>query len=418
MRWIGMMLVWLSLIHPEIHVQGSYQKNDVQYVYGSYEDKGYLLASNLTSEEIIFELSYGEENINEFMYLADMGDYLLVINRNYDDIEVLDTLLKYDLNGFLMESYELQQPALNWYNHHHHLVLEFEDDIMYVDHDFNFSSDIANHLIDFESSSQYQGDLFLDGTWVEELLNGVGSYMYTIKDGDYQFSYSLMNQPQLEIIGESYKDGFHGQVVLYTDASINYEGDVYVDSLTLNKIGNHRISLQGYNYEESLNIVIYPHISIYQSGEAKVLSDYDIFHAPIYLFSQADKLTLNGKPYDGGLISQTGYYQLDAWVNEAIVERLFFKIEPMVEGLENQGVYEELSFYVFGQASLNGNKVDGLILLNEPGQYHLDVYFENTIYESYDFELIGDEKPDDDHIIIWVAGVICLLSLIYIYLKK
>jgi hypothetical protein len=418
MRWLGMMLVWLSLIHPEIHVQGTYHKNDIQYIYGSHEDKGYMLAINQLTEEIIFEISYGHERINEFKYLADVGDYLLIINRNYYDGVVVDTLLKYDLDGFLIDTYELEQPALNWHNHHYLLILEFEGEYAYVDHRFVFTSDLASHLIDLESSQQYQGDLYLDDIFVEALPKEVGSYAYVIKDGDYQFSYSLMNQPHLEIIGEPYKDGFHGQVVLYTDAIISFEGHTYRDSLTLNNIGIHRISLQGYNYEEVLDIVIYPQVSIYQSGENRVLSDDDSFHTPIYLFTQADKLTLNGDQYDGGLISNTGYYQIDTWVSDNIVESIYFKIEPMVEGLENNGVYEEVSFYVFGQASLNGESVEGLILIDEPGQYHLDVLFENSIYESYDFEIIANEAANDHHTYIWIASLICLVSLIYIYLKK
>jgi hypothetical protein len=418
MKWFICIWLWFAFLHPEIHVQGNFHKDDFHYIYGSHDNNGYLLAVNQSSEEILFEVTYEEEFPNVFMYLADVGDYLFVINRTYLDQIVVDTLIKYDFSGSLLDSFVLEEPAVNWHNHHHLLVLDYLDERLYVDQEFHFYQNIPDQKINIESSTQYQGDLFLDGTQVESVSQAVGFYPYTIKDGDYIFSYALLIQPLIDIMGSSYKDGYHGDVVIYTNARILFQDQIFNESLTIQGPGIHQVHLQGYNYEEILNIIIYPQVNIYQEGDGKVLSDNQIFHHPIYIFSQADELLINGEIYNGGLLSKTGYYQLETLINNDVIERIFFKIEPMVEGLENQGVYDQVSFYVFGQAKLNGEDVEGFVLLDEPGQYHLEVFFDNNMYERYDFDIINKKNEKDKYVYVWLAAGICVLGLTYIYLKK
>jgi hypothetical protein len=315
------MILSLFALNENIQVNGSYQNQNQMFVYGSYLNHGYLLSYDVDTLEIQFEVTYDIEDDNTFIYLADVLDgYIVVAEKSigYD-------LVQYNKEGLLLKSISFNESIKGYHNHHGFLILEMEDDIFYMNQSFNLIDEIDHYFyINQRDDLQYQGELYVNGIKSDRIvMNDFGAYDVLIVDGDYQFNYQLMNEPQ----------------VFY-----------------------------------------------YNGVDAFDMMNGMIFYEPIQLFTQANQMILNDDFYYGEFITSPGHYQLSVIDHDVPYQTIDFVIYPKVEGLI-EGDVETQSFYVFGEAYLNDSQVSGYIFVDHVGEYELKVYFDHDIFQTYHFRI-------------------------------
>jgi hypothetical protein len=344
------MILSLFVLNENIQVNGTYQDQNQMFVYGSYLNHGYLLSYDVETLEIQFEVTYDIEEDSTFIYLADVLDGYIAVAEKSIGYE----LVKYNEEGLVMNSMFFNENIKGYYNHHGLLILELDDDILYVNQSFDFLDEIDKRFYSDQTSDlQYQGDLYVNGIKSDQIvMNVFGVYDVLIVDGDYQFNYQLMNEPQ----------------VFY-----------------------------------------------FNGVDAFDMMNGMIFYEPIQLFTEANQMILNNEIYHGEFITSPGYYQLSIIDNDMPYQIIDFVIYPKVEGLI-EGDVEIQSFYVFGEAYLNDSQVSGYLSIEDVGDYELKVYFDHDVYQTYHFRI--QEKHQSLNIFVYVIMVIIVFGGVIILFKK
>lgn len=417
MSFLWLCLGLLNIYHPDISIQGQYQVQDRVYVYGAYEDSAYLMVYNDFYEEIYFELSYQDHDVDCFEYMALVEHGILLVNAYEENNQQGYEVIKIDNSGQILDKLILEDMPVAYHNHHYHLVLEVDQAYIYMGHDLVIHDGINDDKINIDSSKQYQGQLILDDQNLDDIKEEAGLYKYTIKDQAYTYVFSLRIDPKIDIQGEHYLNGYKGQVDIVSDVPIIFEGKSYQGRLTLSVAGKHELVFDMYGKKESLDIYMYPTVYVYMNKDSYVLSDRHSFNQAIYLYIDDGLLKINDTLYQGELIRETGSYKLDVFVEDLHMETMYFSLKPMMMALESNNLYQVV-YYVFGNGFLNGEPVEGIVHIDQPGLYRLQTYDQGILYEEILIEIHTKETVSDASWVYMIIGGVFILVCIYIYFKK
>ena len=107
--------------------------------------------------------------------------------------------------------------------------------------------------------------------------------------------------------------------------------------------------------------------------------------------------TLNNEPYmSGEIINEPGNYTLEINGVNNYKETITFKIVPEVTGVIDGHTYQDLVNITFkGEAYLNNNFVESPLLIEEPGEYILRVKGVNGYMDTYQFHIVEEETGLD-----------------------
>lgn len=331
------LFISLLFLHEDINITGEYVKENIVFVYGSYDDKGYLLSYDVISEEIYFEYIFKDKRI---MYLADTIDGFVLVVKEEDSV----TCEKYNYQGLKINEVKINLEVTSYHNHHGFLILVTEEGYCYVDHDLIISNELELVTLSLKKINiQYQGNAYINEEKVDEIeIYKPGFYDIHIIDGEYSFKYQLIIRPEI----------------------IYYNG---IDTFSL--------------------------------------VDGMIFDQPIQIFTKDCQMRLNHEVYESQYIEYTGEYILEIFNEDQMIDSIGFTILPKLEGLI-EGEVQQQRFYVFGDATLNGEMINGYCYVKEPGTYTLNIYYEEVLYETYEFNIPFPESNDHLYIYLAVAGIV------------
>jgi hypothetical protein len=190
---------------------------------------------------------------------------------------------------------------------------------------------------------------------------------------------------------------YTGDINIIAKGQIELNGDSYISGDTISNPGYYNLIIYGVNdyiYQE--NITIIPSIT-YSLGNLSYnfVDGLDVYQA-ITIYSNGMTIFVNDEIYNSKQISDTGDYNLTIYGVNGMQYKLTFSIYPKATGIENKGIYEEIDFTVFGDATLNGETISGNTYLDIPGTYRLDLLLNESIYKSYNFTIIGYTPVEEE----------------------
>ncbi|QLY40593.1 hypothetical protein HF295_06945 [Hujiaoplasma nucleasis] len=411
-KFLFLMLSFLLNIYP-IDILGSYQEDYKCYDYGSYQGDGYLMVYDLLSDEVYYEILYDQGKDESFIYLADVGDTIFILVEINQGQEY--KILHYDHQGLLIKERVLDYEIIAFYNHHHYLVIDVDGDYLYIDEDFNILFEpIIEERVKEYSYIQYQGELLIDEKISNQhIIEDSGYHQIQIQSNDYIFFYDLIIEKDIHIIGQEYKDGYRGQIVIEED-DLLVNNKAYESMSIIDQSGLYSITYYDKNILiQDLQVKLYPEVIYYNGIDHYDLIDDLIIDEPISIFANIDDLKLNGLSYNHELISETGNYYLQAGI-----DTISFKIVSKVSGVENQAIYSSVELYAFGEIYLNGQAIQGLKYIKESGHYSLEVMEDGQVIESIFFTIDNADEFNENKDNIYLYIGLLLVGMVSILLLK
>ena len=421
-------------------IKGYYQNEEYYFEYGSiyYENgntNGFIRIKDRMNSSLIKEIEYDGNNIEIFSYLAEIDNNSFMIvceqyekNNEYAIPSFKQTIIiEYDFNGNMLGQYVLYEKYIEYHNHNHYLVMiDSLGKTIYINSEGKplEAPKIEDEYYD-KYIDQFQGNALINGKDVDSIdLDYPGIYSIEIIDGNYYFLYSVIVIPKIDILGEKYQDYYIGDIEIISKGIIYLNNEEYISNTIINIPGNYNITIYGENnYAYSIDFTILPEISYFDG-----LNNYDFkenleVSTPIRIYSDGTASLVDGEIYNSEYIDKIGNHTLTVYGVHGYFVTLNFTIFPSVVGVENGKTYDSLELHIFGNAYLNDELVSGDIFITEPGQYQLDLLFEDYIYESYYFDIGSNDSENYSSISKPIYSSIFFLLLIsvggyYIFRKK
>ncbi len=440
-------LTWFSLFQtvklPDqttMSVKGSYQTEDIIIDYGQlYYDDGdidaILIVKDITSMTIQGIWIYDQLGIESFDYVADVGDNQIIIvcdryhpSSRYDIPLYQDTILiLYSLDGLVLDTRVLSYRPKSYYNHHYHLAIETTDgQVVYTDKSLSF-----NHQLSLKTSYvvghaiiQYQGQAIVNGVATDILdFDWPGYYDIEIVDNDYRYAYTIAVHPHLIYEGTKKNDVFTDEVSIHAAGTLQLNDDDYISGTLITMPGIYRLTILGENgYVYTEDFTLMPTITYHDGMDTAVLDEGMQFTSSIQIYANGTSMTLNEENYLSEQITETGHYELRVEGVNQMAVTMTFDILPHVKGIEDGGVYESISIYVFGEAIINDDIVSGVYETKTPGAYVLTLMFEDQVYQVIEFEIESQPETLQKDLLEqpWVSGFFALVIIagIVLILRK
>ncbi|PKK95688.1 MAG: hypothetical protein CVV60_00175 [Tenericutes bacterium HGW-Tenericutes-5] len=375
--------------------------------YGSVvsdnDSDGYIKFFDKEDEILLKEIHYDSKANDYFRYLAvvDKNTFLIVCDSYYFNEEYTmpiyrdSIVLKYNLEGELLDKLFLSFRPNEYHNHNHLLILKNGQNNLIINKELRTIDEIDTEyevLSSFEY--QYQGIAYVNDELVDDLqINYPGHYNIRIVDANYIFDLFVTVEADYKILGDKYVAGYLGEVSFYSFGDLYLNDKVYNIGSSINDVGNHHMLIIGENgYRKDVFFVILPDIS-YNNGdiEGQLLNDAE-FNTSIRIYSNAQAMFLDGEFYNSEYINQVGLHNISFIGINGYTLDLTFSIYPKISGVEDGNTYENVTFIVFGEALLNEDLITGEITLNEPGEYKLELLFEGEIFETLIFNILAAEE--------------------------
>ncbi len=428
-----------TMCEDDLHVLNGYYQNEEYYLeYGSiyYENgntNGFVRIKDSENLNLIKEIEYDGNNIEIFKYLAEIDDdsFLIVCEQykrtgNYEIPSFKQTIiLRYDFYGNLSEESIYYEKYIEYHNHNHYLVMIDESSkAIYLNSKGKplDNPEINDEYYD-EYIDQFQGKVSINGNNVDSInINYPGIYSIEIKDGNYCFSYFITVIPTVYIIGEKYQDYYINEIKIIAEGIIYLNNEEYISNTIVDIPGNYNITIYGENgYTYSKDFTILPKISYFDGSNNFDFKDDLEINKPIKIYSNGTVILIDGDIYNSEYIGETGYHTLTIYGVNGYYVSLNFTIYPSVSGVEDGKTYDSVNLHIFGDAYLNDELITGDVFLTEPGEYKLNLMFEDDIYKSYLFNIsINEENNVESKSLYSTIFFVLLISAggYYIFRKK
>jgi hypothetical protein len=412
MRFIFLLLspILFSFISDYTKVDDiGFENTIIEYgsVVNDNDSDGYIKIFDKEDEVLLKEIHYDSKANDYFKYLAvvDKNTFLIVCDSYYFNEEYTmpiyrdSIVLKYNLEGELLDKVYLSFRPNEYHNHNHFLILKNGQQDLIMNKELkNIDKIDTEYTVLSSFDYQYQGIAYINEIEVDNLkIDYPGYYNIKIVDGNYIFNLFVTVEADYKILGEKYVAGYLGEVYFYSFGELYLNDEPYNIGSSIIEVGNHHMLIVGSNdYRKDVFFVILPDIS-YNDGESEgqLLSNAH-FNTSIRIYSNAQAMFLDGEFYNSEYINQIGSHIISFIGVNGYTLDLPFAIYPKISGVENDGIYENLTFNVFGEALLNGDFITGEISLNEPGEYKLELLFEGEIFEILTFEILTVEEIIED----------------------
>ena len=205
-------------------------------------------------------------------------------------------------------------------------------------------------------------------------------YYWVSSESNYDFLTVYYNGGQIIRISGSYSQTFYSLNVKRGDTircvySHDSGGSSGTDSAYI------KPDLSSSSYYHSFSFTIEPTIVGVADGQT--------YYETIYPQINAENMTLNGQPYNNEPITNCGNYALIITGTGGYTKTLTFVIETLVEGLEDEGVYEAgvTPTFTKGSATLNGEEYISGTEITTPGYNTLIITGEDGYSVEYNFTI-------------------------------
>jgi len=238
----------------------------------------------------------------------------------------------------------------------------------------------------------------VNGVYVENLeIDYPGYYEIEIVDGEYHFLYEIYIKPTITIQGNKFEDSYIGEISIVSKGLIFINGEYYESGTPINICGNYNIKIYGENfYSLQEDITVLPTITYLIDGDYQEFRENMEVSQPIFIYSDAISMLMDSNNYASGILTSTGSHELTIYGAGNYILVLNFSVIPYMEGIENGKVYETVSLEIFGTGILNGQLVSGNIVIEEPGEYTLELLYGEDTYETYTFTISDNELINSD----------------------
>jgi len=247
------------------------------------------------------------------------------------------------------------------------------------------------------------------------MLEEPGIYSVVYQEKGRQFQYLVLIRDEIKFIGSWTEKGYEKSVRILTYGEIYVNGLLYQEEVLINQPGEYQVRVYYHDYlvyEE--NITVLPWVTYYNGKDVFDLFNDGIINEPISIYSSATKMILNGEDYLGTTIFLTGDYELLLYVENDLIDKRVFSIEPKVSGVNHHQVYQQVSFYAFGDVYLNQEKINGHQIIDKPGNYVIEVYMKDKLIDRIFFVI---DNQNNDHSIDLLAEILLLALILYGALK-
>ncbi len=347
---------------------------------------------------------FSDMDVNKIEYLAIINDeYFIVVYKSYNlnqfgfpDKENI-MLVVYSYKGKEKERVYLEEEPLSYHNHSEHLILVYQDKILYTNDELQFilSTAFNNEFIGVYEIF-HQGQAFVNGIAVDQLLiEYPGNYNIQIVDDDYSFNQDITVNPIINIVGDRYNDYYLGSVVISSLGQLYLNDVEYHSKDKIETPGNYHLVVIGENdycYEEFF--IIYPVITYFNGEESGTFIENMKFESFVKIYSNAISMSLDGEPYDNQAIDEVGQHFLTVYGVNSMKFDIWFSILPTYSIKRVSS--SEVILTVLGEGLLNDERISGEVLITNPGDYTFSLLNGNEIIETVFFVIENQEVIEDD----------------------
>jgi len=396
-----------------LHIKGIFSTGNYIYEYGTLtysngDTDGILKVKGTSDEPILKYVTFDDGGYErfEFVALTDNLD-ILIVCEEYEFLGDLSlpvfrqtVIMRLSCDGSLIDKIYLKTNFVEYHNHNFHLVLiDAIGDITYIGEEMIIKDSI--HLQTEYSDNyyaQYVGEAYVNGVYVENLeIDYPGYYEIEIVDGEYHFLYEIYIKPTITIQGNKFEDSYIGEISIVSKGLIFINGEYYESGTPINICGNYNIKIYGENfYSLQEDITVLPTITYLIDGDYQEFRENMEVSQPIFIYSDAISMLMDSNNYASGILTSTGSHELTIYGAGNYILVLNFSVIPYMEGIENGKVYETVSLEIFGTGILNGQLVSGNIVIEEPGEYTLELLYGEDTYETYTFTISDNELINSD----------------------
>ncbi|MEC9485677.1 MAG: hypothetical protein UMR38_07360 [Candidatus Izemoplasma sp.] len=344
-------------------------------------------------------------------------DELLVI---YGDVHYLEADTFYDAYVLIMNKQgDIVHEYIDDYGN-----MEIVDDVFKIDDVWIFRTHQTKRTTERPEFLQYVFRSFdLTFTYLDEFTVERKILIESVEDELYVFSYDTLDYYQAAI--DEQFNFYEYNTPLDIEENAQYHGSVYlpvINEATLNGnvISNgYKVSTPGY-YE-----LVYNQNTYTFTIEAQVsgIEDGGIYQDAVSIDVNHNEAYLNDDLYvSQDKISSPGNYTFEVRGANGYKKVWQFQITSKITGVVNNQTYQRpLQIEFDGHGYLNNQYVESPLLVDDPGEYVLQIKGENSYLETIHFQIEAKEKETNwIHFIqqydIFVFIAVGISSIIY--LKK
>lgn len=247
-----------------------------------------------------------------------------------------------------------------------------------------------------KGSATLNGEEYLSGTTIT--TPGYNTLIITGEDG-YSVEYNFTINETIEGVENS--SVYFGSVTpVVSGGTLKLNGDDYTSNTIIDVPGNYTLEINGAdNYYKKLVFIVRPE-------SVNVVNGQTYTHSVIPAVSKGE-LTLNGEEYiSGTVLNVSGDYKLQIIGENGYLETINFTLKTGANTEDGTIYINEHTLHFIGEATLNGEVVLPGTLLNEVGNYYLELVDGSNTY-TYNFVI----EPDYS---IFVNEIINEFTLEYI----
>lgn len=239
-----------------------------------------------------------------------------------------------------------------------------------------------------KGSATLNGEEYLSGTMIS--TPGYNTLIITGEDG-YSVEYNFTINETIEGIENS--SVYFGSVTpVISGGTLKLNGDDYISNTIIDVPGNYTLEINGADgYYKRLIFIVRPE-------SVNVVNGQTYTHSVIPALSKG-KLTLNGEEYvSGTVLNVSGVYKLQIIGENGYLETINFTLKTGANIEDGATYINEHTLHFIGEATLNGEVVLPGTLLNEVGNYYLELVDGSNTY-TYNFVIEPDYSIFENEII-------------------
>ena len=422
--------------HPDYtyYINGYTTNGTFDYYYGMAEEKesgeveGLLVIKNTDSDTLFRTVMFDEGYRENIRYLAffkneTMGVVITKFGINPETItfELKYTeVLLYDLFGNYLDRIVFEEAMTTCASH---------GDLLILSKDMNYTADyvidetltlvILPSVIEATGTFQYpyEGEATINGESVESIdITEPGIYAIEITRWRYHYAFMVTLHPTIE--GITHEGVYTGTVSIVSKGILRIDDEPYVNASLYDLVGYHTLTVEGINgYLCSFAFTLKPFITGIQEG--------GVYTGGLYIRIEGASLFLNDAPYTpSSLIARPGRYELSIRGSNDYQDTLHFVINPSITNLSNGDVVHSPYILNFiGEAVLNGEVIEPGTTLTEPGDYTLQLLFEEEVFQTLHFQIVSETPSSFWHnlkipYLELGLGILSLIGLYIIIRKK
>lgn len=184
-----------------------------------------------------------------------------------------------------------------------------------------------------EVELKFVGTALLNGETVAAgtIINEVGNYILELSDGETQYTYNFVIEPDYSIFDLEIINEFQFN---YINAVVKVNDVEYISNAIINEVGKYELQVEGINgYHKEINFDIDPYSNVKNEDEYIDFIEVDV---------NGGNITLDGEAYEEKtLIDDIGNHSIHIEGLNGYYKIINFVIHPSIYNVENSGYYFE-----------------------------------------------------------------------------